>query len=509
MVASVPTHPTRPSRLPSFRAAIAVAALLTSSLFTVGAAGALPSGPPLAASGLRVVTVTCAEVGDLRVVLSAEGTPTPASALPSGMSLRTAYRATSSRTGAKVTGGERGDISCSQVPVHGVRFAALADGPAPVGARDTDLFAGSVAFSLVAKDQLLSTNAVAPPGAGVPFSFAARLRSYLATRSGRVSVAVFDARTAMTYSYNAGARYVTASIVKASVLGTLLRQVRIRHRSLTSTERSLATRMIERSDNAATTTLWNKVGRGPAVRTFMGRVGMASTTPGPGGFWGLTSTNAPDQVRLLRTVAYPNAVLSATSRRYEESLMRAVTPSQRWGVSHGAPADATVALKNGWLPRTGGWVINSIGHIRGGTSDYVIAVLTSGNPSMRYGITTVEHVAAMMRSMRQALSLSAPPTALSGLPFVLSGTGFPARLGRPVVVQRRVGSTWVQVGSTTQSSTGRYSVAISASTPGRVTYRAVTVAFGGSAAMASVSRVVSVHASPPPIPPPPTSTPPA
>ena len=127
----------------------------------------------------------------------------------------------------------------------------------------------------------------------------------------------------------------------------------------------------------------------------MNRVGMPSTTPGTDGLWGLTSTTSPDQVCLVRTVAYPNAVLTDASRAYLESLMRTVTPSQKWGVSGGVPASATVALKNGWLPRDDGWVINSIGHVRGGTRDYVIAVLTSGVPTMSYGITTTEHLSAM------------------------------------------------------------------------------------------------------------------
>jgi beta-lactamase class A len=258
-----------------------------------------------------------------------------------------------------------------------------------------DLFDGFVAISLVTTEpRLLAAQAV--PGSGAPFPFAAALQSYLATRSGRVSVAVFNAKTGATYSYNSGTQFVTASIVKVAILGTLLRQAQDARRSLTSTERSLATVMIEQSDNAAATSLWNEVGRGPGVGAFMSKVGMPSTIPGSDGLWGLTSTNTPDQVRLVRTVAYPNTVLSDASRGYAESLMRAVTPSQKWGVSGGVPASGTVALKNGWLPRTGGWVINSIGHVRGGTHDYVIAVLTSGNSSMSYGITTVEHVSAMV-----------------------------------------------------------------------------------------------------------------
>jgi beta-lactamase class A len=286
--------------------------------------------------------------------------------------------------------------------VNEVAFGALSNGTAPAGVDAGDLFDGTVTISLVTTEPSLSTAAprrlaaAAVPGAGAAFPFAAALQSYVASRSGRVSAAVFDATTGATYSYNAGTKHMTASIVKVAILGTLLRQAQDAHRALTSTERSVATLMIQQSDNNAATTLWNQVGQGPGVKLFMNLVGMPSTTPGTDGLWGLTSTNAPDQVRLVRTVAYPNAVLSDASRAYVESLMRSVTPSQKWGVSAGLAAGTTVALKNGWLPRTDGWVINSIGHVRGGTYDYVIAVLQSGDPAMNYGIDTVEHVSGMV-----------------------------------------------------------------------------------------------------------------
>jgi beta-lactamase class A len=406
----LPSKPGRGVRLHSLLTAalsgalVVTSSLFTTSLFAITPAAALPSispsapsalpGSTSAPSGSRIVTVTCADVGALRVILNPAETPAPESPLPAGVSLRTAYRATDSRTAAPVSGGQRGDVSCGQVPVNGVQFGALSNGPAPAGVVATDRFDGFIAISLVISTQQPLTP-LAVPGEGTPFPFAAELQAYLATRSGRVSVAVFDATSGATYSYNAGTQYVTASIVKVAILGTLLRQAQDAHRSLTSTESSLATSMIEQSDNNAATALWNDVGQGPGVGAFMSKVGMPSTTPGSDGYWGLTSTNAPDQVRLVRTVAYPNAVLSNASRAYEESLMRSVTPSQKWGVSGGVPASATVALKNGWLPRTDGWEINSIGHVSSTTRDYVIAVLTSGDPSMSYGITTVENVSAM------------------------------------------------------------------------------------------------------------------
>jgi Beta-lactamase enzyme family len=154
--------------------------------------------------------------------------------------------------------------------------------------------------------------------------------------------------------------------------------------------------MIEFSDNDAATSLWNDVGGAVGVAAFNRLIGMPNTVPGPGGFWGLTTTTSLDQVQLMQAVAYPNAVLSATSRGYIESLMENVTPSQRWGVSGGVPAGVTIALKNGWLPNGAGWEINSIGHVVGQGHDYVIAVMTSDDPSMGYGISTVEGVSSLV-----------------------------------------------------------------------------------------------------------------
>jgi beta-lactamase class A len=140
-----------------------------------------------------------------------------------------------------------------------VLFGALSNGPAPAGVVAADLFDGSVSISLVTTDQRPLT-AAAVPGAGASFPFTAALQSYVATRSGRVSAAVFDATTGATYSYNASAQHMTASIVKVAILGTLLGQAQNAHRSLTTTERSLATLMIKQSDNNAATTLWNEIG---------------------------------------------------------------------------------------------------------------------------------------------------------------------------------------------------------------------------------------------------------
>jgi hypothetical protein len=82
---------------------------------------------------------------------------------------------------------------------------------------------------------------------------------------------------------------------------------------------------------------------------------------------------------------------------YVLNLMAHVIPSERWGVSAGAPADVTVHIKNGWLPQpTHGWRINSIGSFSGHGRNYMIVVLSWDNPTMTYGVDTVQAVAEVI-----------------------------------------------------------------------------------------------------------------
>jgi hypothetical protein len=46
----------------------------------------------------------------------------------------------------------------------------------------------------------------------------------------------------------------------------------------------------------------------------------------------LSTTTAADQVQLLRTLAYPNDVLTPASQSYELGLMAHVEADEAWGV---------------------------------------------------------------------------------------------------------------------------------------------------------------------------------
>lgn len=242
----------------------------------------------------------------------------------------------------------------------------------------------------------------------------ASLSGYLSRRSGMVTAAVYDARTGHTWVYHGGVLEYTASIVKVEIMGTALREAQARGKALPPGEAALIPPMIEFSDNQAATTLLADVGGARAVGLFDRAAGLTQTTPSALAFipgtrlpgWGLTTTTALDQVRLLKLFAYRNPLLSDYNRAYGLGFMERVEHGQNWGVGCGASPGTTVALKNGWLPFTsalrlaspGTWQIDSIGWIRGHGRNYVLAVLTRQNPGYGYGIDTIQAIARRVYS---------------------------------------------------------------------------------------------------------------
>jgi Beta-lactamase enzyme family len=236
--------------------------------------------------------------------------------------------------------------------------------------------------------------------------------AYLATRAGTVMVTVDDLATAQNWSVGSVRPQAAASVVKLDILETLLAEHRASGTALRPSEMSLARSMIEDSDNNAATSLWDDVGGPRRIAEFNASVGLTDTTPSQcvtcAGFpwpgWGLTTTTTPDQVSLLRQIVQPGDLLGDADRAYALQLLESVTPDQRWGVSGGVPAGVTVALKDGWLPMDSSgsdWQINSVGWICGDGRNYLIAVLTTGNPTEQYGIDTIDQLSAMVWSQMQ------------------------------------------------------------------------------------------------------------
>ncbi|MFC5784771.1 MULTISPECIES: serine hydrolase [Streptomyces] len=241
--------------------------------------------------------------------------------------------------------------------------------------------------------------------AGLAAKLQKGITAALASRKGTVAVGLHDRTTNTTCSLRATSSYDSASVVKVTVLATLLWDAKKTNRYLTTREANLATAMITKSDNTATTSLWKQLGT-TKVKGFLKAAGMTRTVPGSGGYWGLTQINVQDEQKLLSLVTAKNSVLSDNSRAYILKLMGKVVSSQRWGTPAGAPSSVAVHVKNGWLQRsTHGWRVHSIGAFQGGGHDYTISVLTHGNSTMSYGVDTIQAVA---RAIHKDLTPTAP-----------------------------------------------------------------------------------------------------
>ncbi|MFC5910700.1 serine hydrolase [Streptacidiphilus monticola] len=222
----------------------------------------------------------------------------------------------------------------------------------------------------------------------------ADIRTALKGRQDTYGLSVWDARTGLYCGLNSARHFDSASVVKATIMATVLRRAQEQHRGLSSWEVSNLRQMITRSDNTAASNLWASVGR-TRLRGYLRLAGMSNTVLGSGGYWGLTQITARDEVRLLDTFTDNHSVLNGTWRAYALSLMHQVIPSQRWGTPYGTPAGVTWHVKNGWLPRASrGWRVNSIGVFTSARKDYRFAVLTDNQSTMDYGVTTIERVAA-------------------------------------------------------------------------------------------------------------------
>jgi hypothetical protein len=235
-------------------------------------------------------------------------------------------------------------------------------------------------------------------------------------RNGEHAVSVYDRVSGVSCVYNGSKHFDSASIVKAIILGALMRWHQETKTPLSSWERSEATLMIEQSDNDAATALWDELGMNN-LQHFLNLADMGETQLGQDGLWGLTQVTAHDEMLLLKLLTAPNSVLDASSRAYELSLMAHVVDWEAWGVTAGTPSDVTWHVKNGWLPDATGWHINSIGAFTGHGKDYMIAVLSvnaNSSDDEQYGIDTIEDVARLVQHDLNDAKLTAPSVTTGG-----------------------------------------------------------------------------------------------
>jgi hypothetical protein len=225
----------------------------------------------------------------------------------------------------------------------------------------------------------------APFGYPAKGSIAAAKR-YLAARAGIHSFAVIGSENRI-YGSEIHRRFVSASVVKAMLLVAYLDLLAARHRPLTGADRSILTPMIHVSDNAAATAVWSRVGD-PRLRALARRAGMTDFSIV--GIWANAMISAADQARFFFEI---EPLIAPRFRRYALGLLSHIAGFESWGIPAVArPRGWRVDFKGGWRPTGRGQLVHQIARLRRGKTKLAIAVLTDGDPSMSYGIGTIEGV---------------------------------------------------------------------------------------------------------------------
>lgn len=282
-----------------------------------------------------------------------------------------------------------GTLGCAR------QHAAVAQRPSPIAtmiARPTPTAAAipTVPAKSTARPTSTATATaptVAPSAATVATAdrVAAAVVTATAGRDAVVDVAVEDLTKGETAEVGAGVPVRAASLTKLLILRALAAG-----RPLSETERRDAVAMIERSDNNAATRLWRAAGGDAALSAVVAAARMTHTIRVPVLLfpWDGWVTTAADQLRLLHTIATGRDTGSGLLR----SLMAQVSADQAWGAGS-VPGGSQVIVKNGWLPVSGQWVVNTDGCMRIAGDAVCVAVTSSGSPTMAAGVATVDAVA--------------------------------------------------------------------------------------------------------------------
>jgi hypothetical protein len=182
--------------------------------------------------------------------------------------------------------------------------------------------------------------------------------------------------------------------MKVPVLVTYIRALRERGSSLSSGDRDDATRAIEQSDNEAINAVFGRLkeldgGLTAASRNIEVLLRLAedtathvNTLPNNRGFstFGQTEWSTSGSVRFYRALAR-GCLMGSEDTSYILGLMRAITPSERWGVGQaGYPSRIKLAFKGGWGPElNGSYLVRQSAIVGSGTNGYVLSLIASPN----------------------------------------------------------------------------------------------------------------------------------
>jgi hypothetical protein len=227
-------------------------------------------------------------------------------------------------------------------------------------------------------------------GGSLPFGYPgpgaiARAAGFLGTRAGRTAFAVVDSEARMS-GVHMHWTFVSASVVKAMLLVAYLRELNARGQHyVDSSSNSFLYPMINVSDNNAATQTYSHVGDG-GLYALAHAAGM--TDFNVYGFWANAQISPADQAHFFFEM---DSLIPPEFVGYARRLLSTIAGYESWGIPAVArPRGYNVFFKGGWRGTGLGQLVHQVARLEGHDRTFSIAVMTDGDPSMGYGIDTIQ-----------------------------------------------------------------------------------------------------------------------
>jgi hypothetical protein len=228
---------------------------------------------------------------------------------------------------------------------------------------------------------------VAPPAAAHA-AWRPHVASAVRWASQRRGVISFAVRTPYGHwGWHPRRTFPSASVLKPMLMASYLHKRSVRHRALRRSERRLLSPMIRRSDNAAASEIFRRVGKG-GLRALARRAHMHRFTPASP-TWGDSRIDAADQARFFLSI---DRLLPRRHRAYGMRLLARIVPRQRWGIARVRPRGWKLYFKGGWGSGTGR-VDHQVALLTRGERRVSVAILTYADGTHAYGKHTLRGVA--------------------------------------------------------------------------------------------------------------------
>lgn len=112
------------------------------------------------------------------------------------------------------------------------------------------------------------------------------------------------------------------------------------------------------------------------------------------GSWGTALLTAADQARFFFAM---DSLIPPQFVGYARFLLSTIVDYESWGIPAVArPRGYRVFFKGGWRPTARGQLVNQIARLEGHRGKFALAVMTDNDPSMAYGIGTIQGLTAAL-----------------------------------------------------------------------------------------------------------------